>query len=349
MKTVYQITGICLIIMFIACNKEVNNNYLQNSSINDATASSGPIKQPKPIAASTTKSQFIANADGSGYADFTFSFASRQPGIGILDLSFIANETENVALYIQAVDNNGNGSNPGFFQTYNDNTAVALLYPGTAWLPDDGSYIPITFRVHYNIPDASTIHSGDTVSVTLFSLDYISNVKPDIYPQSLNCPPSPEMMITGAKPGLGLNIYDPDVLHIGLTRILELEYDSYGGSLGINNLPLIVKCTNTKIKPSLVVKDELGNIINTTTVRKGNKYTIQFPEGYGLNGVNAHTFFIYAHVKEIDGQASIETQLQPAANFSWTDIAGGRTTPFTTENKLYYKNFPKGLITVTKN
>jgi hypothetical protein len=358
MKTVYAICGLCLLILFSACKKEINNNSLQSEDISGATASTGPVKTPKIVMASSTKSQFIANADGSGAAQITYRFTAKKPGIKIVSFTFLAYETDSDDAFSLSLDD----YNLPFEPTTNYPPAKAMAVPEVRLddpdgphlailLPDDGSSVPVTFTIHYNTPGFNgKVKSGDTVSVKLIGVEAYDNSIPD--PPSfedLEADPSPAIMLTGAKPFLGLNIYDPDVLHKGLTRILDLEYDSYGGSLGINNLPLIVKCTNAKIRPSLVVKDELGNTINTTTSRKGNKYTIQFPEGYGLNGVNAHTFFVYAHVFEIDGQASITAQFQPASNFSWTDIAGGKTQPYTTENAIYFKKYPRGQVTVTKN
>lgn len=345
MKTILTIA--CAFFLLNSCKKETTGSSLSSTHESNVIAvTTGPVRPPKIVMASTTKSQFIVNADGSGYADLTLSFASKKPGIGIIDFGFAAYETNNTdAYYIQE----GN-SIPAFFQPDDEHRATAFLSSDLHWLPDDGSPIPITFRVYYNTPSASSsVHSGDTVSVQLYSINYISNTKPSIYGESLMSPLSPEMMITGAKPQLGLNIYDPDVLHIGLTRILELLYLSQGGSIGINNLPLVINCSNTKIRNKLVVKDENNQIVNTTTVRNANNYTIQFPENYNLNGINAHTFYIYANVYQMNGQASIRTKLQPASAFSWTDIAGGRTTPFTTENAIYYRDYPKGVVTITKN
>ncbi len=220
----------------------------------------------------------------------------------------------------------------------------------SATLPDDGSYIPVTFTIHYNVPSASgKTKSGDTVSVQLTSVQYTDKTDMGIVPESITSGLSPVMMITGSKPVLGLNIYNPDSLHIGLTRIFETEYDSYGGSVGINNLPLVINATGATFQNNLVVKDENNNTVNVTTTRSGKNYTIAFPAGYMLNGVNAHDFYVYANVTKITGQASISTSLQPPAKFSWTDIAGGKTTPYTTENALYYYNYPKNEVTVTHN
>lgn len=349
MKTI--LLTACAFFLLNSCKKETTGSSLSSTNeSNVITATAGPVKPPKIVMASTTKSQFIVNADGSGYTDLTLSFVSKKPGIGIIDFRFTAYETNNNdALFIQEVDVFGSSA-PAFFQPYDEHAAGATLTAGVYWLPNDGSSIPITFRVYYNTPSASSsVHSGDTVSIQLHSINYISNTKPSIYGESLMSPLSSEMMITGAKPQLGLNIYDPDVLHIGLTRILELLYLSQGGSIGINNLPLVINCSNTKIRNKLIVKDENNQTVNTTTVRNANNYTIQFPENYNLNGINAHTFYIYANVYQMNGQASIRTKLQPASAFSWTDIAGGRTTPFTTENAIYYRDYPKGLVTLTKN
>jgi hypothetical protein len=340
---------VCMLLLFDSCIKETAElNQLSSNENSLASSTNGPVKIPRVEWATTTKTQFIANADGAGTAELTFNFAAKKPGIKIQSFTFVAYETdENDVLSIFTKDI------PAFFgptSAYGQAKAITTINGTDIALPDDGSTVPVTFTIHYNAPSATgSVKSGDTVSVQLVSIDFVNKTSPYILLQSLASPISPHMMITGAEPQLGLNIYNPDVLHMGLTRIMELQYISQGGSMGINNLPLIINCTNTKIRNKLVVKDENDQIINTTTVRDGDNYMIHFPEGYNLDGINTHTFYVYGNVYLMYGHASIRTRLQPASAFSWTDIAGGRTMPFTDENDMYYRNYPKDAVTVTKN
>ncbi|SFQ23275.1 hypothetical protein [Parafilimonas terrae] len=338
----------CMLLLLNSCMKETAETSQVSSRENSLTVVNGPVKMPRIEWASTTKTQFIANADGNGTAEFTLNFSAKKPGIQIQAFTFLAYETnENDALSIFTKDI------PAFFSPtsyYGQAKAIATLNGTDIELPDDGSAVPVTFTIHYNVPSATgNVKSGDTVSVQLISIDFVNKTSPYILLQSLTSPLSPQMMITGAKPQLGLNIYDPDVLHLGLTRIMQFQYISKGGSLGINNLPLHINCSNARIRKELIVKDEYGQTINTTTVRDGDNYMIHFPEDYNLNGINTHTFYVYAKVYLMYGHASIRTKLQPSSAFSWTDIAGGQSMPFTNENAIYYRDYPKGLVTVTKN
>ncbi len=339
----------CMLLLLNSCIKETADiNQVSSNKNSLASSTDGPVKTPGIDWASTTKTQFIANADGNGTAEFTLNFAAKKPGIQIQAFTFLAYETnENDVLSIFTKDI------PAFFSPtsyYGQAKAITTINGTDIELPGDGSMVPVTFTIHYNVPSViGNVKSGDTVSVQLISIDFVNKTSPYILLQSLASPLSPQMMITGARPQLGLNIYDPDVLHLGLTRIMELQYISKGGSLGINNLPLHINCSNTRIRNKLIVKDEYGQTINTTTVRDGDNYMIHFTQDYNLNGINTHTFYVYASVYLMYGHASIRTKLQPASSFAWMDIAGGQTMPFTNENEVYYRDYPKGLVTVTKN
>ncbi|MFT4155778.1 hypothetical protein [Parafilimonas sp.] len=342
------ITGLCVCLLLNSCQKETMETSALSAGETSLATVNGPVKVTGIAWPSTTKTQFIANADGSGTAEFTLNFAAKKPGIKIQALTFIAyetNEGDAFSIFMNDI--------PAFFSPtsyYGSAKAITAINGTNISLPDDGSPVPVTFTIHYGVPSATgKVKSSDTVSVQLVSLDFVNKTSPYILLQSLTSPVSPEMMITGSKPLLGLNAHEPGNLHIGLSRILQLQYVSQAGSSGINNLPLVINCSNTRIRNKLIVKDENNKVIKTTTVRNENNYTIHFPEDYALNGAGAHTFNVYAEVYLVHSQASIHTKLQPASAFSWTDIAGGNTTPFTIENKIYYRDYPKGLTTVTKN
>ncbi|MBV9960952.1 MAG: hypothetical protein JO072_01780 [Parafilimonas sp.] len=353
MKTTCLIFLSTIAILFAACKKDAQSIALTNSNFSNAQTH-GPVQLPKIIKASTTKTQFIANANGSGTAQITYSFASKNTELQIIEFDFLAYESDSNDAF--SIIEEPFATQPFLFHPtakHGSAKASATIQgdgdvdgPGL-YLPADGTPVPVTFTIHYNIPSASgKIKSGDTISIQLLGIGY----GPEDKYEELSSPLSPQIMLTGSKPFLGLNIYDPDQLHIGLTRIFETEYDSQGGSLGINNLPLVIETTgDVQFKKNLIVKDENNNMIDVTTIKKGKNYTIQFPAGYHLTGANVHDFFVYADVTEITGQASINTSLQPASKFSWTDIAGGRTAPYTIENADYYYNYPNGFVTVTHN
>jgi len=356
MKTNHFISFVFLLIVFFACKKEIPATELTGNNVINSVQTNGPVKMPRIVLASTTRTQFVANADGKGTADLTLSFAAKHPGIAIVSFWFLAYETDSA----DALSITSPIGKPFFKATNQYPPAKAIAYNVYGGSPDspifslsdDGSPVLVTFTIHYNIPSSiGHAKSGDTISVKLIGIEGIdsSDMDPQFF-EDLESPLSPQIMLTGSKPFLGLNVFDPDVLHIGLTRIFETEYDSQGGSLGINNLPLVITTTgDVKFKKELIVKDEYNNTVNVTTSKHGSNYTIQFPEGYMLNGVNVHDFFVYAHVTEINGQASIDTYLQPPAKFSWTDIAGGRTIPYAVENATYYKNYPNDFVTSTHN
>lgn len=339
---------ICVLILFNACKKETSDINLLSADESSNAGINGPVRVPQIVWASTTKTQFIANADGNGMADFTLNFSSKKPGIQIVAFTFIAYETnEQDALVIF------HNNIPGFFSPtsfYGDAKAITAINGSNITLPDDGSPVPVKFTIRYNIPSATgKVKSGDTVSIQLLNISFVNRTSPFILLQFLSSPISPRMMLTGSKPQLALTNNSPATLHPGLTRIFQFQYISRGGLSVINSLPLVINHTNARIRGKLIVKDENNQTINTTTVRNENNYTIHFPKDYTLNDTKAHTFNVYAQVYFLWGKADIRTKLQPSSAFSWTDVAGGQTMPFTSENAIYYKDYPKDLITVTKN
>ncbi|MEO8711660.1 MAG: hypothetical protein ABI405_06020 [Parafilimonas sp.] len=344
MKTIYLLIGL-IFMSLLSCKKEMPVSKSISDGISNDAQTDGPVNKPLLVLASTTKSQFIANANGNQYSEFTVNFSAKEAGITIQSLTFLANETDsNDALSVSI----GEFGFPGFFNPtafYAPAKASTHIDGTNIILPDDGSPVPVTFRVMYRTPSSeTTIQSGDTVSIQISGLEYTNTTSPYLLFENTSSKPAPEIMITGAKPALEISA-GAEVLHRGITKILTVKYSSVGGSVGINNLPLVIDATGTNFLRNLIVRDENNHIVNTSTINNGNKYTIQFPEGYILNGESAHTFSIYASVYKIRSQASLTTRLQKRSDFSWTDVAGGRTTAYTDENATYFHNYPTTIIT----
>lgn len=344
MKTIYLFVG-CISISFFSCRKEMAANEKITDGVSNNAHTDGPVKKPAIVITSTTRSQFIANADGNGYSEFTFNFSAKEAGIAIQSLTFLANETDsNDALSVSI----GAFGFPGFFKPtifYAPAKASTHIDGTNIILPDDGTTVPVTFRVMYRTPsNETTIQSGDTVSIQINGLEYTNTTSPYILFENVSSNLTPEVMITGAKPELEISA-GAEILHRSATKICKIKYSSAGGSVGINNLPLVINAKRVNFLKDLIVKDENNNIIKTNTINSGNKYTIQFPANYVLSGANTHTFSIYAVVYKINAQASITTKLQTASNFSWTDIAGGKTTAYADENATYFYNYPTTVIT----
>ena len=321
---------------------------MQQTRLSAATTNNaqtdGPVNVPTFVLAATTKSQFVATATGNGSSDFTLNFSSKEAGITIESVTFLAYAADSIDALSVSIGDDGF---PGFFQPTNFYGAAKAIthIDGTGIkLPDDGSNIPVTFHVMYRSPLTSGIKSGDTVSIQLTAVDYINLTSPYILYESVASGLSPKMIITGAKPVLDV-VNDADVLHKGPTKIFTLNYSSVAGVVGINNLPLNIEATGAKFLKDLIIKDERHHIILARTIRDNNQYTIRFPAGYSVDEGSPHTFYVYAPVYEVNGEASIKTHFQEPENFSWTDIAGGRTSPFTTENGTYFNNYPSTTIT----
>ena len=95
----------CMLLLLNSCMKETAETSQVSSRENSLTVVNGPVKMPRIEWASTTKTQFIANADGNGTAEFTLNFAAKKPGIQIQAFTFLAYETnENDALSIFTKD-----------------------------------------------------------------------------------------------------------------------------------------------------------------------------------------------------------------------------------------------------
>ncbi|MEP6682652.1 MAG: hypothetical protein ABJA35_05295 [Parafilimonas sp.] len=344
MKTIYVFT-LCTAIALCSCKKEMQQTRLNGSSINNDTQSDGPVRKPVFVLASTTKSQFVATASGNGSSDFTLNFSSEEAGVTIESLTFLSYAADsNDALSVSI----GEDGFPGFFQPTNffGNAKAITHIDGTdIKLPDDGSNIPVTFHVRYRSTLMHGIKSGDTVSIQITGLEYINRTSPFILHENIASDFSPKMVITGAKPVLEV-INDVDLLHKGLNKIFTIKYSSEGGLVGINNLPLHIEAFGTRFSKNLIIKDEKHHIIPAHTIRDNNQYRIRFPAEYSVDENSPHTFYVYAPVYEVEGKAFVRTHLQKPENFSWTDIAGERTTPYTTENETYLYNYPSTVLTV---
>ena len=346
MKTIYVFI-FCIAVALCSCKKEIQQTKLDSSAISHDTQQDGPVRKPTFVPASTTKSQFVATANGEGFADFTLNFSSEEAGVSIESLTFISYAADsNDALSVSI----GEDGFPGFFQPtkfFGNAKAVTHIDGTDIKLPDDGSNIPVTFRVRYRSPLMQGVKSGDTVSIQITGLEYIDRTSPFILHENIASDLSPKMTITGAKPVLEV-INDADVLHKGLTKIFTIKYSSEGGAVGINNLPLNIEAFGAKFSKNLIIKDEKHHIVLAHTIRYNNQYRIRFPANYTVDENSPHTFYVYAPVYEVEDAAFIKVHLQKPANFSWTDIAGGRTTPYTTENEMYLNNYPSTVV-ITHN
>jgi hypothetical protein len=344
MKTIYVFI-FCAAVALCSCKKEMQQTRLNSSSINNDTQQDGPVRKPVFVLAATTKSQFIATANGNGSSDFTLNFSSEEAGVSIESLTFLSYAADSSDALSVSIGEDGF---PGFFQPTNffGNAKAVTHIDGTdIRLPDDGSNVPVTFHVMYRSTLMQGIKSGDTVSIQITGLEYINRTSPFILHENIASDFSPKMIITGAKPVLEV-INDVDVLHKGLTKIFTVKYSSKGGMVGINNLPLNIEAAGARFSKNLIIKDEKHHIILAHTIRDNNQYRIRFPAGYSVDENSPHTFYVYAPVYEIEDAAFIKVHLQKQANFVWTDIAGGSTTPYSTENETYLNDYPSTVVTV---
>jgi hypothetical protein len=329
-------------ILIFSCKKE-SVSKADNDVQLSATQTSGPVRNPIVDYERTTPTQFIA-AENNGYSDFVLKFSAKKPGITITSFKFLAYESNIKDAYSIQVDSS---KYPGFFYhttDFGNAKAKAKISNVNIKLHDNGTSTRVTFRVKYNKA------SGDTVSVKLISIKYLDNASGDTLAENLTSPLSPKMMITLSKPYMSIDTLYVNSLQVGLTEIFAANFD---GNIRINNLPLAIKATNVSFGKNLVVTtterdpDEVDTL-KTTTVRDGNHYTIQFmgdvissnmdPGGVG-------TLNVYANVKQISGTASLQTHLQNASNFSWTDFYSYNLKPFTVENGTYYFNYPTTVVT----
>ncbi|HEY2725779.1 MAG TPA: hypothetical protein VGI61_01285, partial [Parafilimonas sp.] len=67
---------------------------LTDANASNSTQTDGPVKKPTFVFESTTKTQFIASANGNGSSDFTLNFSSKEAGITIESLTFLAYSTD---------------------------------------------------------------------------------------------------------------------------------------------------------------------------------------------------------------------------------------------------------------
>jgi hypothetical protein len=330
-------------IVIFSCKKESvskadNDNDVQLS----ATHTNGPIRNPIVDYERTTPTQFIAT-EKNAYSDFVLKFSAKKPGITITSFKFLAYESNIKDAYSIQIDSS---KYPGFFSyttDFGNAKAKAKISNVNIKLHDNGTSTRVTFRVNYNRV------SGDTVSVKLISVKYFDNASGETLAENLTSSLSPKMMITLSKPYLSIDTLYVSPLQVGLTEIFAVNL---GGNIRINNLPLTIKATNVNFGKNLVVTttgrdpDEVDTL-KTTTVRDGNHYTIQFIGGITSSDMDpgVSSLNVYANVKKISGKASLQTHLQNASNFSWTDIDSYNLKPFTVENGTYYFNYPATVVT----
>ena len=208
-----------------------------------------------------------------------------------------------------------------------------------------GNSIGLQMYVSYPAVGIGGIKSGSTSQIVLTYLRYNNGTEDkEIYPNTQ----SNTMTLTGSKPIV--SVLQPNVtLATGKMQaiIVEVQADPQGDIM-VNTLPIYPYVSTGSVTigslTGIVVEDPSGKIIpTTTTVTASGIAVINLTGGYKISAGAVAWFSEFIPVSDVTFHSALSTVLD-ADNFSWTDLAGGGTTPIK-GGKLIY-NFPLSPVSI---
>jgi len=284
---------------------------------------------PSLLTASATTSQFVAAANGAANATkATYNFAATGGSATITELKFSATG----ATTITSVSVGG---------------VSAPIVGGVAYLtglnlvvPNGSSGLNQDVLVSYPTVGTNGLGSNTTSVLTLTSVKYTSGgVTTTFLPNSGAGVAAPQMTLVGSKPTVGAT-KPVTVVAAPLTEAIDVTVAAdAAGNIALNTLPITVSEANVVIPTtanSIVVKDANNTTVvttNTALTATGGASTITFTGGYTVQAGQSQTFKIFVPITSTApsgvNSVSLSTALTSGAGFSWTDIAGGGSTPIT--------------------
>ncbi len=307
------------------------------------------------LPASSTPSQYIASANGTGQSQLVYKITipTSCHSLKITELKLSNTGTPViVSAKIGSVTVPFTATNTAYFAGLNltvPNTPAGLSLNVTLVYPSIG-LAGVT---------SGTVSSKVKLTYVKYH-DIVTGVTSSINTSTVL---SPNMMLVGSKPVI--NIQDPasSILVNGLNQLAKISVvANTQGAIKINSIPLTILSSNVSpnnLANAIVVKDATsGAIIPTTnnsmvTVASPNGFvtgttTINFTTPVTVPGGATNYFSIHIPVTGVgpSSTAYISTAIGSASNFSWTDVAGWNSVPFTSANGIYYYNYPTYAVNI---
>lgn len=308
------------------------------------------------LPASSTPSQYIASANGTGQSQLVYKITipSSCHSIKITELKLSNTGTSGVitSAKIGSVTVPFTATNTAYFAGLN------LTVPNTI------TGLSVNVTLTYPVVGLAGVTSGTVSSkVKLTYLKYMDMTTGVSSSVNTNTALSPNMMLVGSKPLINIQDSGSGVLVNGINELAKIVVTANTqGTIKINSIPLeIVAQVNGTNVPALgnqiTVKDINGNIIPTTnTITMSPAVTgfgvtsahtnviINFNNPVTISGAATNDFRIFVPVTGVTSAflspSYIFTAIGNASSFSWTDVAGNNNVPFTSANATFYYNYP---------
>jgi hypothetical protein len=285
----------------------------------------------------STRGQYIASCNGAVDAtNMSFSFNTTGGGVHISEAEFsvIGKQTINFVRVGNTTAQFING--------------VAHLYNLDIWTWGRGG---INASFSYPSVGITGIASGATSQIFLTYTKYDNGVETrEDHPNV----PGNVMKLVGSKPLI--SVLQPDEsLHIGQVRIIDIIVQADPqGNIAINSIPIQVNpdmfgSVFLGSGTNIVVKNSDNVTIPTSStsfdLNHISKITFSGAGGYVIPAGTTMQFKVFADVSYASPGSSLSTSIVASNDFAWTDIAGGKTSPYTGTDYMYnYTDYFKSVI-----
>lgn len=311
------------------------------------TLASGAVTNPPTlVSSSSTTAQFVpaANGGATNATKAVFNFASTGGASTITELKFTVS-----------------GSTAGASATVNGVTApfvsgVAYLTGLNLVVPLGGSGLNQDVFISYPEVGASGLASGTTSAVSLTYVKYTSGGITATFSPSVA---APTMVLVGSRPTVTA-VKPTATLSASTVEAIDVTVAADAkGNITLNSLPIVVAMNAATVTAAatnnVTVKDSNNQTLagaNTAFgATSGGSSTFTFTTPYVIQAGQSQTFKIYVTVATVTGTgvngASMSTSLGTGAGFSWTDTAGGASSPQTGVTNL--PSYPSTFTSVIYN
>ena len=326
--------------------------YAQTSlsvSVGSTTNSSGNLTVALDASAPSSQFLSIGNAGATNFTKVPFKFYSTGEALTVKELNFTISKPNTVF----AVTVTG-GATAQVVSGLAHLTGLNLVVPANSTLNLD-------VYLSYRGVGTNGIPSGTMSKITLTSVKYVSSSSGIVSTLSPNIS-SNSMILVGSVPKLSLESPSSLVLVPGSVDLGHVKISTVGGgAVTINQIPIKVMMTYASLPSAswqsngIVVKDaDTGVVLYTTnaaftTSTDGGIAIITFPNGLLIPAGTTRTLKIYLTVSIFTGNitSSLSLNLSIPDLFSWTDTAGGASTPMNSIYSSYLSNYPTDTITLT--
>jgi len=337
-------TSISVTARAVTSQTQVNSQFVDGQKI---SVGQGTLGTTTLVQSESLQSQYVIGGT-SGQRLAVYNFVSDGGSAKITELSFKAvSGTSSPTIAEVTVDGKSG------ILTYTNETGTVTISGLNILVPGDdyaGVNVPVT--VDYVPVGANGSPSGVTTTLVLTNVKYTSGGTTMTASTNVS---SNRVMLVGAAPTISVSNTSVSGLVAGQNKLFEFTVGAKGGTIAVGTTTFKISAsgiaTPTLSSSTLYVGNSpvAGLICNTTTTAT-NVWTVTcvFPSDYRISG-SGQTFALYANVGGTFGnsnQSSVTTQLDAANTFSWSDVSGGSSVPYTNTNSDYLYNYPTATWTV---